>query len=105
MHAPISALHHLPVEQMLESAPDGIVVVDRQGAIVYSNARAEDMFGYERGELLGQRIELLLAEDAGERDRGQRARYTVDPQAGGIGSGLELTARRRDGSGCPRKCR
>jgi two-component system, sensor histidine kinase and response regulator len=86
---------------MLESAPDGIVVVDRQGAIVYFNARAESLFGYERGEVLGSRIEMLLAADAGDQHRRQRARYTVDSQARGIGSGLELTARRKDGSEFP----
>jgi len=49
---------------LLESAPDGIVVVDRSGTIVIVNSQTERMFGYTREELLGNKIELLVPTSA-----------------------------------------
>jgi protein-histidine pros-kinase len=47
---------------LLESLPDGIVLVDRAGLIVFSNPQAERLFGYPRGDLQGKPVELLLPE-------------------------------------------
>ena len=51
-----------PVEALLESAPDAMVIVDEEGQIVLINAETERMFGYPRAELLGQHVELLVPE-------------------------------------------
>src|SRR5712692_3005484 len=86
---------------LLESAPDAIVIVDRQGRIALVNRQAEVLFDYPRDELLGQPIEILVP----ERFRGlhvtQRAHYTAAPTVRPMGAGLDLYARRKDGSEFP----
>jgi PAS domain S-box-containing protein len=86
---------------LLESAPDAIVVVDSDGVIRLVNRQTETLFGYERHEILGQPIEVLMPDKVRERHPGLRGAYYVDPQTRTMGAGLELTARRRDGSEFP----
>src|SRR5579863_1108709 len=64
---------------LIESAPDAMVVSDREGSIVLVNAQAERLFGYSRAELLGAPVELLLPEAARRRHAAHRARYSADP--------------------------
>jgi PAS domain S-box-containing protein len=82
---------------LLESASEGIVLIDRAGRITLVNAAAERMFGYPRSELLGQSLEILLP----ERARGMHARhredYFAEPRVRPMGIGLDLAGRRRDG--------
>ncbi|MCX6397484.1 MAG: PAS domain S-box protein [Propionibacteriales bacterium] len=86
---------------MLEAAPDAMVVIDRAGTIVLVNAQTESVFGYERGELLGQKVEILVPIDLHEAHRTHRTEYVVDPHVRTMGSGLDLRARRKDGSEFP----
>jgi PAS domain S-box-containing protein len=86
---------------LLESAPDGIVVVDRNGTIVIVNSQTERMFGYSREELLGKKIELLVAAGARERHARDRAAYAADPRTRPMGAGRALTGRTKDGSEFP----
>lgn len=85
-------------EGLFESAPDAIVVVDREGRIVRLNAQAERMFGYRREALLGQSVEILIPERFRPRHMGHRKKYMDEPHARPMGAGLELYARREDGS-------
>jgi PAS domain S-box-containing protein len=83
---------------LLESAPDGIVCVDREGRIVLLNTQVERLFGYRREELLGQPIEILIPDRFRAGHRAHRAGYDADPRTRPMGVGLDLLGRRRDGS-------
>jgi PAS domain S-box-containing protein len=86
---------------VLESAPDAMIIVDERGKITIVNGQAEHMFGYDREELLGQSIETLLPERLREGHVGHREAFASTPSLRPMGPGLELTARRRDGSEFP----
>jgi two-component system sensor kinase FixL len=86
---------------VVEASPNGIVLVNAQGHIVLVNARAEKMFGYGREELIGQGIELLVPERFRSEHPAHRAVFHAAPVARTIGTGLELFARRKDGTEFP----
>jgi hypothetical protein len=85
----------------LESAAESIIVVDRAGHIVLVNARTEAMFGYRRGELIGQTLELLLPESARAAHVKHRTAYFAEPRIRRMGRDLVLAGRRKDGSEFP----
>ncbi len=87
--------------QILDAAPEALVVLDRQGLIAIVNQAAVRMFGYTREELLGSPIELLVPERLREAHEGSRAHYTKSPKARPMGADLQLFARRRDGVEIP----
>jgi len=86
---------------LLEAAPDAMVIVDRKAQITLVNTQAEQLFGYSRDELLGRPIELLVPERFHGVHTGHRDRYIADPHPRPMGSGLELSGRRKDGSEFP----
>ncbi len=86
---------------LLENAAEGIIVVDRYGHIVLVNNRAEELFGYRREELLDREVETLLPETRREVHRMHRATYLANPHNRPMGVGLDLVARRMDGSEFP----
>lgn len=88
-------------QAMLESAPDAMVLVGGDGVIRFVNQETQRMFGYERDELVGQRVEVLLPEDLRGRHVHHRAHYLEKPERRPMGAGRELEARRRDGSTFP----
>ena len=90
-----------PVEALLESAPDAMVIVDEVGQIVLINAETERMFGYARTELLGLHVELLVPERFREHHSAYREGYAEDPHTRSMGTGFELYARRKDGTELP----
>jgi PAS domain S-box-containing protein len=91
----------LPFQQLIDAAPDGLVVCDARGQIVLANAQTERMFGYSRGELVGQPIEVLIPEDARSRHGQHLASFTAAPRLRPMGSGLDLSGRRKDGTEFP----
>jgi diguanylate cyclase (GGDEF)-like protein/PAS domain S-box-containing protein len=86
---------------LFESAPDGMVIVDTYGEILMINAQAERMFGYRRQELQGHQVELLVPERLRANHPARRAEFTQDSRPRPMGGGLELYARRKDGSEFP----
>jgi PAS domain S-box-containing protein len=86
---------------LMESASQGIIGVNRSGAIRVMNRKAEELFGYSREELLGQTIETLIPDGLRENHAAYRADYFAQPRARPMGIGLELRGRRRDGSEFP----
>jgi diguanylate cyclase (GGDEF)-like protein/PAS domain S-box-containing protein len=86
---------------LLESAPDAIVIAGEQGEIALVNAQTERLFGYSREELIGQPVELLIPERLGQRHAWHRSGFAAAPSVRQMGAGLELAARRKDGSEFP----
>ncbi len=87
--------------ELIETAPDGIVVVDQAGNIVLVNAQTEKLFGYQRDELVGKAIEILVPVRAQAAHIGMRGGFIANPAVRPMGSGLDLTGRRKDGSELP----
>jgi len=86
---------------LLDAAPDAMVCVAADGRIALVNAQAEKLFGYRRQDLAGQPVELLVPDAARAAHPRHRAGYIADPKPRPMGTGMELAARRRDGSTFP----
>src|SRR6202522_661983 len=86
---------------LLEAAPDAMVVVNQAGEIVLLNVRAEKQFGYSRDELIGQQVKNIIPEGFAERLIADGTRSAAEALAQQIGTGIELIARRKDGSEFP----
>ncbi|MEA2611511.1 MAG: hypothetical protein QOG32_1237 [Chloroflexota bacterium] len=86
---------------LLEAAPDAMVVVNQAGEIVLLNLQAEKQFGYSRDELIGQQVKNIIPEGFAERLIADDLRSAADALAQQIGTGIELSARRKDGSDFP----
>jgi len=86
---------------LLEAAPDAMVVVDQFGEIVLLNVQAEKQFGYRRDELLGQNVKNIIPQGFAERLVADGLRSAAEALAQQIGTGIELTALRKDGSKFP----
>jgi len=84
-----------------ETVPMGILISDERGKIVHANAQLLRMFGYEREELIGEIVETLVPERLRHSHRVQRAGYMREPDARPVGVGMELFARRKDGTEFP----
>jgi PAS domain S-box-containing protein len=85
----------------VESAPSGMVMMDRMGKIVMVNHETERLFGYTRDELLNQPIEVLVPERFRARHPGFRTDFFLNPQIRAMGAGRDLFGRRQDGSEIP----
>lgn len=86
---------------LFDQAPDAIVAVNERGQIARTNRQVEAFLGYTEAELRGQPIEVLVPERFRDKHVGQRAGYTACPMSRPMGAGLDLCARRKDGSEVP----
>jgi PAS domain S-box-containing protein len=85
---------------LLETLPDAIVAVDREGTIMHVNSQAQELFGYDK-ELIGQTIEMLVAEGYRSKHHHHSEKFVEAPKARRMGADLELHGRRRNGSEFP----
>ena len=86
---------------LLEAAPDAMVVVNQDGRIVLLNLQAEKQLGYRRDELVGQPVTTIIPEGFAERLVADATRTAAEALAQQIGTGIELSARHKDGSHFP----
>jgi anti-anti-sigma factor len=86
---------------LIDALDDGVILSGDDGVLVLANRRADDMFGYRPGELIGQPVESLVPGDLRAEHIAQRAEYARDPVARPMGSRLRLAGQRQDGSTFP----
>ncbi|SBS28699.1 Signal transduction histidine-protein kinase BarA [Marinomonas aquimarina] len=86
---------------LLESAPDPMVITDKDGRITILNRRAQQLFGYEKEEILGQHVEMLMPESARKRHVRHRYNYMTKPKVLSMGEEVELTALSKAGKHIP----
>jgi PAS domain S-box-containing protein len=87
--------------QLLAASPDALIVSDATGKILLVNDAVERLFGYARDELEGQFVECLVPPRHREGHKQHRRAYAASPFVRLMGSGVELTACRKDGSEFP----
>jgi PAS domain S-box-containing protein len=86
---------------LFEFSPDAIIVTDGEGKIAEVNGQVEKFFGYDRAELIGQTVEMLVPERLRNAHLGHRKGYNAHAQTRPMGVGLELSGRRKDGTEFP----
>lgn len=82
---------------IIEAAPSGMIMVDRHGKIVLVNSQIENLFGYDRSELLGQAVEILVPHSSRDQHPGYRDSFFSDPKARAMGVGRDLYGLHKDG--------
>lgn len=85
----------------VESAPNGVVLINREGNIVLVNSQTEKLFGYSRAELMGKPVEMLVPEHFQKNHPRVRDEFIAAPQARAMGKARDLQGRRKDGSEFP----
>ena len=85
----------------VEAAPNGMILATNEGQIVLANEQAEELFGYTREELAGQKVEMLVPERFRSRHPADRENYMTHPVTRLMGTGRDVYARRKDGSEIP----
>ncbi|HTX59102.1 MAG TPA: ATP-binding protein [Verrucomicrobiae bacterium] len=86
---------------LLESAPDAMMIVDREGRILLANAQSDQLFGYDADELRELRVEDLIPERLRGIHPGHRREFFLSPRVRPMGADLELLGMRKDGSEFP----
>lgn len=87
--------------ELLEALPDAVIAVDRDGTIVQANSQAQELFGYERDQLIGQKVEMLVPESYRRQHHQHRENFAQTPKTRRMGAELDLYGRRRNGSEFP----
>lgn len=88
-------------QRIFEYTPDALLLTDQSGCIALANAQAETQFGYDRLELIGQPVEILVPPRYAAEHVGHRTRFMAEENSRPMGAAIELFARRKDGSELP----
>jgi PAS domain S-box-containing protein len=88
-------------QSFLESVPDAIIIVNKEGNIQYSNTQTEILFGYEKDEIIGNKIELLMPSRFKEAHQHHRQGYIANPKVRKMGEGMQLFAKHKNQSEFP----
>jgi PAS domain S-box-containing protein len=91
----------LPYRELVDAAPDGLIVCDVNGTIMLVNAEASRMFGYTPEELVGKSVDILVPASIRPRHHAHVTRYTSAPRLRPMGSGIDLKGSRKDGTEFP----
>jgi len=94
-------LTELTFQAIVEATPNAIILVNKEGRIAYANLQTEKLFGYNKIELIGHMVELLVPERYHQNHAQFRAMFFMEPEARAMGSGRELFALRKDGTEFP----
>ncbi|MGH8738331.1 MAG: EAL domain-containing protein, partial [Burkholderiales bacterium] len=86
---------------VMEYAPDPMIVVGADDGIVLANGRCETVFGYDRSELIGQAVEMLVPTGLRKHRAEHRSGFMADPRARAMGAQLKVVAMRSDGQAIP----
>jgi PAS domain S-box-containing protein len=89
------------LDALFEFATEGIIIANKEGTLVKVNPAAEHMFGYNNGELLGQKVEVLVPQRFAHKHENHREGFHKHPHARAMGAGFDLHGRRKDGSEFP----
>jgi len=95
------ALAERGFHELIENAPDAILQVSPQGKILIANRTAEQLFGYLRQELIGKSVDALVPKGARPHHAAHREKFAAAGVSRPMGLGLELHARRKDGTEFP----
>lgn len=98
--APLS-LGEAQLRLVIDAAPSGMIMVNHAGQIVLVNSQIEQLFGYERTDLIGKSIEVLVPRHARDKHPDYRSKYFADPKTRAMGIGRDLYGLRKDGTEIP----
>jgi PAS domain S-box-containing protein len=87
--------------EIIDAAPDGIILVDKKGKIVHANQQTLNLFGYSKHELKNKPVEMLIPSRYVRSHRSHRKKYSSDPRTRPMGLDMDLYALRKDGSEFP----
>lgn len=93
--------HPIYIKELLDAVPAGIIVTHQDGRISYLNAEAEQLFGYDRNELINQNIDMLLPDRFNHHHAQLRQSYIDQPSTRYMGAGRDLYGKRKDNSEFP----
>lgn len=89
------------IDAIFQFATEGILLTNERGEIVHANPSSERLFGYEKGELIGQRIEVLVPRRLTESHKVNREKFNESPHSRSMGAGMELFGLKKDGTEFP----
>ncbi|MBP9693040.1 MAG: PAS domain S-box protein, partial [Alphaproteobacteria bacterium] len=88
-------------QRILEATPDAMVIINKEGIIIFTNTQAEKIFNYKKDELLGQPVEILIPEPYRSQHPKHREDYFSSPHVRPMGTGMELYGMRKNGEHFP----